>query len=130
MSQKEIHKKIILPDGPLIFTASGAITGKEVLQALRELLNDPECKTSMDILWNFRAVTTRIVDAQEIKDLVNFIRTNQTKRGSDYRVALVVSRDMDYGLVRMYKAYSQDLPFQLRIFEELEEAESWLKPLT
>jgi hypothetical protein len=41
-------------------------------------------------------------------------------------VALVVSRDMDYGLARMYEAYSQDLPVQIRIFDELEEAESWM----
>jgi len=123
----EIKKKISLPDGPIQLTASGAITGKEILQALQELLTDPDFKTNMDVLWDFRAVTTRNIDTQEIKDLVTFIRANQTKRGSDYRVALVVSQDLHYGLARMYEAYSQDLPAQIKIFGKLDEAIAWLK---
>ena len=127
MTPKAIQKEIISPDGPVKYTAAGPINGKDILKQLSDLLIDPDFRASMDILWDFRAVTTRIVDAQEVKDLVNFIRTNQSKRGSNYRVALVVSRDMDYGLARMYEAYSQDLPVQIRIFDELEQAELWLE---
>jgi hypothetical protein len=130
MDEIEIKRKIILPDGPVLLIASGEITGKEIIQALQNLLNDPDFKPNIDSIWDFRSVTTRLIDAQEITDLINFVRTIQEKRGRDYRVAIIVTRDMDYGLARMFEVHSQDLPFQVRIFEDLEQAKSWLKPRT
>lgn len=122
----EIRRKINQPDGPVILTASGAITGKEIIQAIKDLVNDPDFKPNINSIWDFRAVTTRLIDSQEITDLITFIRTIQEKRGRDYRVAILVSRDMDYGLARMFEAHSQSLPFQVRIFEDLEQAKSWI----
>lgn len=130
MSEIEIKRKIILPDGPALLTASGPITGKDIIQALQDLVQDPDFKPDIDSIWDFRSVTTRLIDAQEITDLINFIRTVQEKRGRNYRVAILVSRDMDYGLARMFEVHSQNLPFQVRIFEDLEQARSWLNPLT
>jgi len=59
---------------------------------------------------------------------VAFIKANQEKRGKNYRVALVVSREIDFGLARMFEAYSQEFPFEIRIFKNLQDAEQWLKP--
>ena len=121
-----IIKNIILPDGPVKLTASGTISSADIIKALHGLLQDSQFKSGMDILWDFRQVKTENMRADQIREIVSFIKNNQEKRGANYRVALVVSRDIDFGLARMYEAYTQELPFQLQIFKELSAAEDWL----
>ncbi|UCF64357.1 MAG: hypothetical protein JSW33_00595 [bacterium] len=121
-----IRIKIIKPSGPIVMTASGNIGSKEIVKALQRTLTDPDFKKGMDILWDFQAVNESLVDTQEILDIVTFIKNHQDTRGSNYRVALVVSRDLDYGLARMYEAYSQGLPCQIQIFKNLNAAKNWL----
>ena len=121
-----IIKNIILPDGPVKLTASGNISSSEIIKALHGLLQDSQFKSGMDILWDFRQVKTENMRADQIREIVSFIKNNQEKRGANYRVALVVSRDIDFGLARMYEAYTQELPFQLQIFKQLSAAEDWL----
>jgi hypothetical protein len=119
-------KNIILPDGPVKLTASGIISLGDIIKTLHGLLQDSQFKSGMDILWDFRQVKTENMKADQIREIVSFIKNNQEKRGANYRVALVVSRDIDFGLARMYEAYTQELPFQLQIFKELSAAEDWL----
>jgi hypothetical protein len=121
-----ILKNIILPDGPVKLTASGTISSADIIKTLHGLLQDSQFKSGMDILWDFRQVKTENMKADQIREIVSFIKNNQEKRGAHYRVALVVSRDIDFGLARMYEAYTQELPFQLQIFKTLSSAEDWL----
>jgi len=121
-----IQKKIIQPSGPVVMIASGEISGEDIVTALQKILTDADFKKGMDILWDFRAVNSTLIETQQILDIVNFIKSNQDARGSDYRVALVVSRDLSYGLARMYEAYSQGSPFKIQIFKEMSAAENWL----
>jgi len=112
--------------GLIVLTVSGNNRLKDIIQALKDMLVDPQYKKSADILWDFRDITTPHTNSQEIRELVSFIRKNRHVRGSGYRVALVVSRDLDYGIARMYDAYSEGLPFQMKIFREFDEAYSWV----
>jgi len=116
------------PSGPVIITASGPVNGKDIIEALIKMLQDPDFKEGMDALWDFRTVHSGNSETAEIREIVSFVRANQKKRGINYRVALVVSRDIDFGLARMFEAYSHELPFDIQIFKDFNDAQKWLNP--
>jgi hypothetical protein len=116
------------PTGPVVITASGPVKGKDIIGALVKMLQDPDFKKGMDALWDFRTVKSANSETAEIREIVSFVRANQEKRGTNYRVALVVSTDIDFGLARMFEAYSHELPFDIQIFKDIKDAERWLNP--
>jgi hypothetical protein len=44
----------------------------------------------------------------------------------DTRIATVVPEPAAFGMARMFQAYSDDLPLELRAFYDYDEAERWL----
>ena len=48
------------------------------------------------------------------------------KRGSTWRVAIVVSSDLAFGLGRMFEAYCGVAPNEVMVFRSMEEAEGWV----
>ena len=54
------------------------------------------------------------------------IKENQEKRGSNYKVALIVDKELYYGLTRMFQAYSDILPFEVMSFSTKDDAYRWL----
>jgi hypothetical protein len=123
-----INYDIKKPSGLVRLIVSGSVITGDIIDALGRMLKDPDFKEGMDVLWDFREVKSGNSEAEDIREIVSFIRTNQEKRGRNYRVALVVSRDIDFGLARMYEAYSQELPFDIQIFKDIKDAEQWLNP--
>ncbi|MDH3292500.1 MAG: hypothetical protein OEO20_17120 [Gemmatimonadota bacterium] len=45
---------------------------------------------------------------------------------SDVKVALAANTPLEYGLVRMFEAHSEDVDTQVRVFHTIEEAVTWL----
>ena len=48
------------------------------------------------------------------------------RRGDSWRVALVVSEEVAFGLSRMFMAFVESAPNDVKVFREMEDAESWL----
>ena len=42
------------------------------------------------------------------------------------RIAVVVDDDVAFGIVRMYMAYSDDVPVRINVFRDLDGARTWL----
>jgi hypothetical protein len=113
--------------GLVTFTVTGSAKVADLIAALDELFVTPGFRKNADILWDFSKWRAEPPEAWELRELVTFIDRNQDKRGTGYRVSIVVSRDLDYGLARMFEAYAENLPFTLRIFRKRSQAEAWLK---
>jgi hypothetical protein len=46
--------------------------------------------------------------------------------GTPYRVAVIADKDVIYGLARVYEAFRDANPGEIRTFRAREEAEAWL----
>ena len=44
----------------------------------------------------------------------------------DGRITFVAGKAVTFGMARMFAAYTDQLPFQVRVFYDPEEAEAWL----
>ena len=91
------------------------------------MLDDPDFRPGTDILWNFSSAVVVPPSEEDIFDFTDMVQKSRAKRGSEYKVAMVADKELYYGLLRMYQAYSGPLPIELMVFRSLPEAMHWLK---
>jgi len=69
----------------------------------------------------------RVEDSIETRDLRSLAyRQDFIQAVDDARSAIVVARDVTFGIARMYQTWMDDQPVNVRIFHELDEARAWL----
>jgi hypothetical protein len=107
-------------------TCRGAIPKGSIRAAFFGMLADPLFKTGMNVLWDFRDAQGVAPSEQQIMDFVTMVKENQMRRGSNYKVALLVDKDLYYGLTRMFQAYADTLPSEVMSFSTKDDANSWL----
>jgi hypothetical protein len=105
---------------------SGAIAKGGIREAYCEMLDDPAFRPGANILWDFRGARGEPPSEQQIIDYVAMVKENQMKRGSNYKVAMIVDKDLHYGLIRMFQAYADTLPFEVMSFSTEDDAYRWL----
>ena len=79
----------------------------------------------MNVIWDLRDADTSKIYKEDVIRIARFFET-YIKNGANYKAALVVSRDLEYGLSRMYQVAVADLPAEIGIFRSLEEAKKWV----
>ena len=87
----------------------------------------PDFRPGADIVWDFRKAESQDLSPDRLRDMVSFVAGIQSVRGTDYKVAIVVARNVDFGLARMYEAFSDELPCELRVFMDPADADAWIE---
>ena len=75
-------------------------------------------------LWDLRTCIVAI-GPQEIKELSQFVSAQKEGRGYG-RVAIVVERDLHFKLSQLYEHHTQNLPFEVKAFRDIDIAREWL----
>lgn len=107
-----------------IFTVVGEVTVKEVSDQTLTYLSD---KPSELTLWDFTSGFLQDFSSQELKRLVltGDVVLEKIENG---KAAIVTSSDHDYGISRMFQAYSEmsDFPLEIDVFRDMTAARKWL----
>ena len=104
---------------------SGRPTEEEVLGAFEAAVSDQRYKLGMGRLWDFTEADLSGFETDTIIRMAQFSK-KFPKGICDVKVAFVTDRTLEYGLSRMFEAYSQDAQTQIEVFRSLEEAETWM----
>ncbi len=106
------------------FTSSGRISFTEALEVIKRFYAD---NPTANVLWDFDQSSFEDISAESITELALFRERFRGQR-TDGKTALVASRDVQYGLLRIFKSLSDssDLPFEVRVFREMDKAREWL----
>lgn len=104
---------------------SGAIDKEAILAAFDAAVSDPSYKPGMARLWDFRDADLSSLDAAVIAEMAEY-PTRFPEGICDVKVAFVVGRQLEYGLTRMFQAFSHDAQTTTSTFYSIEEAEAWL----
>jgi hypothetical protein len=112
-------------NGLRVHLVTGRLTYAEVRDALEELYARPDFDPAMNALWDLQGAVTTGISSDDVRQVAQLVAGSRPSGSS--RVALVVSRDADFGMVRMYEA-QLDRPSQdnHRAFRNIEEAMTWL----
>jgi len=107
------------------------IQGQPTILNIREivesLLFNPDHQDGMDELWDFRHASLANFTVEDLMSLAVFLTQHLDRLGK--RVALVVGRDLEYGIGQMWGAYAEEsAPRERRLFRCMDEAFVWLAP--
>jgi hypothetical protein len=112
----------------MIHTITGEMTFGEIRSSYESVCSHPDFKENMNSIWDIRDADASKFDSQEVIKIARYFET-QTKNRTRYKVAVIVSRDLEYGLSKKYQVAAADLPAKIGIFINLEEAKKWVTGL-
>ena len=107
-----------------IFTVSGKVTAREFAIAIRNFYGG---EITLHALWDLRKGNVQLAD-EEIWNLARSVSSLNlsTRRGG--KTAFVAEEGTPFGLAKMYQLITNtmSLPFEIKVFTTLEEANNWL----
>lgn len=110
----------------VLFEFIGEFTVEDYLQGMEQFLESEHFRPGVDSIWDFRQVSVRSVTAEVLMAVAEYNETLAQRRGDSWRVALVVSEEVAFGLSRMFMAYVESVPNDVNVFRAMEEAERWI----
>jgi hypothetical protein len=106
----------------MIHTVTGEMTFDEIKSSYEAILSHPDYQEDMNSIWDMRNADASKFDRQDVIRLARYFET-QLKNRAEFKVAVIVSRDLEYDLSRMYQVAAVDLPAKIN---NLEEAKKWV----
>ena len=104
---------------------NGQLTERNILEAFDLAVKNPQYKNGMGRLWDFREADLSKLSTTTIQSMAKY--SLKFPPGiNDVRVAFVIGRDLEYGLARMFEAFSSKAHTLISIFDDVNEAETWL----
>jgi hypothetical protein len=95
-------------------------------EAMGKLVDHPGFLSSMDCLWDCRAVDVTSMTTEDTSRMLAFMEGPGRKRGAG-RTAVVLEEDVAFGMGRMYALRSEDVvPGAFNVFRTKEAALAWL----
>ncbi|MCH9027150.1 MAG: hypothetical protein IIA05_08565 [Proteobacteria bacterium] len=96
----------------------------EIESAIEALLAHPDYVDGMDSIFDYRRCDFSKLSAEDLKSIARFLAPHLPRFAK--RISLVVERDLEYGLARMYGVYAEEIaPRERRIFRDIDAAREW-----
>ncbi|MFC1516333.1 hypothetical protein ACFL7E_06190 [Thermodesulfobacteriota bacterium] len=96
-----------------------------ILDAFDAAVSDESYKKGMGRLWDFRDADLSNLDSSTIAEMAKY-STKFPPGINDVKVAFVASGELEFGLSRMFGAFSMVAETTVSVFYTIEEAEAWL----
>jgi hypothetical protein len=106
-------------------TAHGVITDDEILEYATRMVNDPGIDPGVDQLIDLRGIDAAAVLSDTIRRLAEIFR-DYDPVPARAKLAIVASRDVLFGMARMYEVYRDRDSDSIGVFRDIEEARRWL----
>ncbi len=106
-------------------TAMGVLTDADLVAHKRALASDPRIKPGMRELSDVRGVEQLEVTLAGIGTFVS-MDAEPAAMPDDYRLAIVASTDVVFGMARLYQQRTDEELKRVGIFRTMEEAAAWL----
>lgn len=116
---------IDLEHGCIFIKWSGAVTTQDIIAFNRELAQDSDYRSGLNRLVDLRRTKIE-APSDEFKEMVREVISDRDASEGDRRGAMVVGRDLEYGLMRMVGTMTDQTHSVVRPFRRLDEAMAWL----
>lgn len=124
LRMKHIGKRYEKTADLTIFRVIGPVTPQEIKEAINEFY---EGITTKNVLWDLARGNFELISNVDIQEFVSIPKSQYMARKGG-KSAIVADTDLAYGMARVYEARSQaaSLPFETKIFRNIEDAFQWL----
>jgi len=108
-----------------IHTATGEPSFEEGMEAFKLFYEGHPTK---NLLWDLRNASLHLLSSENLEAFVDYAKRHSDLRAGG-KTAFVVSKDLEFGLLRMVDAFSEiaKIPFYLMTFRSMDEAVRWLE---
>lgn len=110
-----------------VHIVSGDFDVNILFTSLKNMYSDLPLHTDMNVLWDFRDVEG--ISAMATSELNKIIRLVGNKWGTSgkNKAALVVSRQVDFGIARIYEQQLENqTTSKVRVFKDIKKAVQWI----
>lgn len=98
----------------------------DIVSTLKGLYSEPDFNSEMNVLWDLRGADLASFLTSNIQKLRDFVSAHWGTEGKS-RAALIVSRDLEFGLSRMYEFFIESKTSnKVRVFRDYDEALEWV----
>ena len=111
--------------GVVFAEASGPVRDEDLLDYARKMAGDPQLRSGLRELIDLRGADLRAITSEAVREVAAIFAAHDSTSPTG-RIAIVAPADSSYGLSRMYQAYREPAPVDLRVFREIGEARAWL----
>lgn len=103
---------------------SGAVSMGEMIASFEDMLGHRDYQPGMNELTDVRDHDHQTT-GDDVRRVADAIKKHSGFTGN-VKLAVVVSRTVSYGMTRMLQMLLDETPWEVTIFEKLDEAERWL----
>ncbi len=97
------------------------------MEFYQELEVDPKLHPGMLKLYDFRGADVTDVSAQDMEEINRrVIEIDEKKGAGQRRVAVLATRDVTFGLGRMFQAIGDEIRASIHVTRDAEEAKEWV----
>jgi hypothetical protein len=96
-----------------------------LISVVTEFLDPPDHSPGMSSIWDFRGSDLSLLTAEDLGRLQG-IHSASTIGMPQRKTAIVVDRELSFGIARMYEMMLTDPQVSTRVFRSMPEAEEWV----
>ena len=111
--------------GLITYTVTGELDLGKLRTALEAICDHPDFRSGMHALWQIKEGTIG-VSATQLPELLDILQARSDKRGTGYKAAIVVRGNLDFGLSTIFQMHAYSLPFDVKVFQSLTQANEWI----
>ena len=113
--------------GLRIHVITGEMTPEDLIETFEQAFSRDDFEPGSAALWDLQGATGKDLLAGDIRGLVDAVVKHRSG-DEGTRIAIVVARDLDFGLARMYEQMLEaSTPVRVMVFRDRDEAEIWAK---
>ena len=119
---------VIHPELRLVVTRfTGRVTDTEFVDLYRRLLSDPDYTVGTNELADLRLVELLDLSANGLRQVETITEERYAGTDAGFRTAILAPRDHPFGIGRMYEAFAEGGPENVRVCRDPEAALAWLR---
>ena len=106
---------------------TGLIAAADLIGFFETLYRTPDFDLGMRALWDLREADFSALLPSDIRSIMDCVGKRWGKDGSG-RAAIVTSRDLDYGMSRMFQIMLEgETTSKVSVFKDISDAQVWLE---
>ncbi|GEM_PF-3078820 len=118
-----IEYKIV--SGVAVARCWGDVSIDDIKRVIGDYVDDPRLSKPHRELFDLRDVGSFSIGYDGVQDVTEFVKSTG-ERFSRGKVAYVASRDMPYGIGRIFEVFAESVDIELKAFRNLGDACDWL----
>ena len=108
----------------------GVIDISELTEYLKEIYNSSDFDLEMNVFWDLQEADFSCISTENVSSFMGYV-SKQWGTGGKSKAALVVSRDLAYGMSRMYQTLMDGATSsEIAVFRDKDKAKEWIEAET